>query len=97
MSKKKKDFYKKKGSVIKDLASKILKFLNKNSQKSFNYKQIAAAIDILDGTGKQQIIKKLEELKRIERIEETDRGQYKIIQNEHYRIGTLDVTSNKNA
>ncbi len=97
MSKKKKDFYKKKGSVIKDLASKILKFLNKNSQKSFNYKQIAAAIDVLDGSGKQQIIKKLEELKHKNRLEETDRGQYKIVQNEHYHVGTLDVTSNKNA
>ncbi len=97
MSKKKKGFYKKKGSVIKDLASKILKFLNKNSQKSFNYKQIAAAIDILNGDGKQQIIKKIEELKHKNRIEETERGKYKIIQNEHYHVGILDVTSNKNA
>ncbi len=97
MSKRKKGFYKKKGSVIKDLTAKILKFLNKNSQQSFNYKQISAAIDILDGNGKQQIIKKIEELKREKRIEETDRGKYKIIQNEHYHIGVLDVTSNKNA
>jgi len=97
MSKRKKGFYKKKGSVIKDLTAKILKFLNKNSQQSFNYKQISAAIDILDGNGKQQIIKKIEELKHQNRIEETDRGKYKIIQNEHYHIGVLDVTSNKNA
>ena len=97
MSKRKKGFYKKKGSVIKDLTARILKFLNKNSQQSFNYKQISAAIDILDGNGKQQIIKKIEELKREKRIEETDRGKYKIIQNEHYHIGVLDVTSNKNA
>jgi len=92
MSKKKRGFYKN-----KDLASKILKFLNKNSQQSFNYKQIAAAIDVLNGNGKQQIIKKLEELKYNKRIEETERGKYKIIQNEHYHVGILDVTSNKNA
>ena len=97
MSKKKKGFYKKKGNVIKDLASKILKFLNKNSQQSFNYKQVAAAIDILNGDGKQQIIKKLEELKQDKRLEETETGRYKIIQNEHYHVGILDVTSNKNA
>jgi len=97
MSKRNKGFYKKKGNVIKDLASQILKFLNKNSQQSFNYKQIAAAIDILDGNGKQQIIKKIEELKHQKRIEETDIGKYRIIQNEHYQIGVLDVTANRNA
>ncbi len=97
MSKKRKGFYKKKGSVIKDLASKILKFLNKNSTKSFNYKQIAAHIDVKDGNGKQQIIKKLEELKHKERIQETDRGKYQIIQNEHYHTGILDVVSSGNA
>ena len=97
MSKKSKNFYKKKGSVIKDLASKILKFLNQNSQKSFNYKQIASKIEVEDNNGKQQIIKKIEELKAQKRIEETERGKYKIIQNEHYKIGVLDVTSNGNA
>jgi ribonuclease R/exosome complex exonuclease DIS3/RRP44 len=97
MSKKSKNFYKKKGSVIKDLASKILKFLNQNSQKSFNYKQIASKIEVEDNNGKQQVIKKIEELKAQKRIEETERGKYKIIQNEHYKIGVLDVTSNRNA
>ncbi len=88
---------KKKGNVIKDLSAKILKTLNKNSQQSLNYKQISAKIDITDANGKQQILQKLEELKLKKRIEETERGKYKIIQNEHYHIGILDVTSNKNA
>ena len=64
MSKKSKYFHNKKGSVIKDLSSKILKTLNKSSQQSFNYKQIASKIDISDANGKQQIIEKLEELKQ---------------------------------
>lgn len=97
MSKRKKFFYKKKGSTVKDLSSKILKILNKNSQQSFNYKQIAAQLDVSDAGGKQQIIKILEELKIKKRLEEITRGKYKIIQNEHYHIGVLDVTSNKNA
>jgi len=96
MSKKSKYFHKKKGSVIKDLSAKILKTLNKNSQQSFNYKQIASKIDISDANGKQQIIEKLEELKQKKRIEETSIGKYKIIQNEHYHIGILEVTSNNN-
>jgi len=97
MSKKNKIFNKKKGSVVKDLSAKILKTLNKNSQQSFNYKQVAAKLDISDAGGKQQIIKKLEELKQKQRIEETSRGKYKIIQNEHYHVGILEVTSNGNA
>ncbi|MDH5413223.1 MAG: ribonuclease R [Flavobacteriaceae bacterium] len=97
MSKRKKSFHRKKGSTVKDLSSKILKILNKNSQQAFNYKQIAAQLDISDAVGKQQIIKNLEELKLKKRLEEITRGKYKIIQNEHYHIGVLDVTSNKNA
>ena len=97
MPKKNKNFHKKKGSIVKDLSAKILKTLNKNSQQSFNYKQVAAKLDISDAGGKQQIIKKLEELKQKQRIEETSRGKFKIIQNEHYHVGILEVTSNGNA
>lgn len=97
MSRKSKNFYKKKGSVVKDLSTKIVKVLNKSSQKSFNYKQIAAKLDLKDAKEKQQVIKNLEELKHKKRIEETSRGKYRIIQNEHYHIGVLDFTSTKNA
>jgi ribonuclease R/exosome complex exonuclease DIS3/RRP44 len=87
----------KKSSIIKDLSAKILKTLNKNSQQAFNYKQVAAKLDITETNGKQQVIKELIELKQQQRIEEVSRGKYKIIQNEHYHEGILDVTSNKNA
>jgi len=97
MSKKSNKFYKKKGNVVKDLSAKILKMLNKSSQQSFNYKQIAVKIDIEDANGKQQIIKTLEELKHNKRIEETSRGKFRIIQNEHYHVGILEVTNNGNA
>ncbi|MCB0486591.1 MAG: ribonuclease R, partial [Flavobacteriaceae bacterium] len=94
---KKRYIRKKKGSVVKDLDAKILKILNKNSQQPFNYKQIAAKLDIDDANGRNQIIKKLQELKATQRIEEIDRGKFKIIQNEHYHIGVLDFTNNKTA
>lgn len=97
MPKKRKGFYKKKGSVIKDLTAKTLKFLNKNSTKSFNYKQIASHLEIKDHKGKQQVIEKLEELKQKGRISEVSRGKFQIIQNEHYHTGILDVVSSGNA
>ena len=94
---KKKFQYKKKGSHVKGLDAKILKVLNQNSQQSFNYKQLAAKLDIKDAGAKQQLIRLLEELKHKKRIEETNRGKFKIIQNEHYHIGVLDFTMGKNA
>ncbi len=94
---KRKFHHKKKGNIVKGLSAKILKVLNKNSQKSLNYKQISSMINVDDANGKQQILQLLIELKQNKRIEETERGKFKIIQNEHYHIGVLDVTSNKNA
>ncbi|MGV6846352.1 MAG: ribonuclease R [Lutibacter sp.] len=88
--------YKKKGD-IKDLTRKILKFLNKYANQSFNYKQIAAKLKIDDAGGRNQIIKKLEALKIQQKITETERGKYQIIPLANYYTGTIDATSNGNA
>ncbi|MDG2195070.1 MAG: ribonuclease R [Polaribacter sp.] len=96
MSKKKK-FYKKKGKILKDLTKNIFKILNKDTNKSYNYKQISAKIGVSDTDGKTQLLKKLAELTTLKKIKETDRGKYTINQDRKYSIGTLDVTSNGNA
>ena len=95
MSRKKK-IYKKKGNVIKNLTRDIFKILNEDSDKHYNYKQIAGKLDISDTDGKTQILKKLAELKEIKKIKEVDRGKYQIVINKKYHIGTLDITSNGN-
>ena len=95
MSRKKK-IYKKKGNVIKDLTRNIFKILNEDSDKHYNYKQIAGKLDIYDTDGKTQILKKLAELKEIKKIKEVDRGKYQIVIDKKYHIGTLDITSNGN-
>lgn len=97
MSKKKNKFYKKKGRIIKDLTKNIFKILNEDSEKSYNYKQIAAKIGIEDTDGKTQVLKKLAELISTQKIKETDRGKFKINVDRKYNVGTLDVTSNGNA
>ncbi|SDW09112.1 RNAse R [Lutibacter oricola] len=94
---KRKQIYKKKGNIIKDLTRKILKVLNQNSEKSFNYKQIAAKLEITDANGRNQIIQKLEALKGQQKVEEVDRGKYKVVPRDKYYIGTIDATSNGNA
>ncbi|MBG7630350.1 MAG: ribonuclease R [Bacteroidetes bacterium] len=94
---KRKTNYKKKGNVIKDLTRKLLKLLNQEANNSFNYKQIAAKLDITDANGRNQIIQKLEELKGQKKVEEVDRGKFKVLPLDKYYIGTLDATTNGNA
>jgi len=89
--------YKKKGNVIKDLTRKILKILNISPNNSFNYKQIASKIEITDAAGRNQIIQKLEELRGQKKIEETERGKFKIAPTSKYYTGILDATTNGNA
>tara|TARA_R110002126_G_scaffold291781_1_gene457931 strand:+ start:3851 stop:6070 length:2220 start_codon:yes stop_codon:yes gene_type:complete len=96
MTKKKKKIYKKKGNVIKDLTRNIFKILNEDSSKFYNYKQIAAKLNVSNTEGKNQIIQKLAELTGTKKIKEVDRGKYQINQDRKYSLGTLDVTSNGN-
>ncbi|CAL2103759.1 Ribonuclease R [Tenacibaculum sp. 190130A14a] len=93
----KKKIYKKKGKIIKDLTRNIFKILNENSEKSYNYKQIASKMGISDTDGKTQILQKLVELTASKKIVEIDRGKFQINEERNYHIGTLDVTSNGNA
>lgn len=93
---KRKGIYKKKGKVIKDLTRKILSLLNKSPNQSYNYKQIASKLNISDTHGREQIIQKLAVLRAQDKIEEVDRGKYKVIPLTKYFIGKLEVTSNGN-
>ena len=92
-----KKMYKKKGNVIKDLTRKIIKILNLSQSNSFNYKQIASKLEINDAAGRNQIIQKLEELKGQKKVEETERGKFKIAPVSKYYTGILDATTNGNA
>ena len=96
MSKKKKKIYKKKGKVIKDLTRNIFRVLNQDSEKAYNYKQIAAKIGVEDTDGKNQVIKKLAELTKNQKIIEVDRGKFKINEDRKYHVGTIDLTSSGN-
>ncbi len=96
MTRKKKKIFKKKGRVIKNLTRDIFKILNEDSDKFYNYKQIAAKLKISDTDGKTQVLKKLAELTATKKIKEVDRGKFQINTDRKYSVGTLDVTSNGN-
>ncbi|NER17392.1 ribonuclease R [Spongiivirga citrea] len=89
---------KRKGSnnKISNLTATIFSILKKDRNQTFNYKQIAAKLGVTDASGRNQIIKKLQQLKEKKQIEEVERGKFKaIISTEYYR-GILDLTSNGN-
>lgn len=94
---KKKKIYKKKGKILKHLTRNVLTVFSSNPSKSFNYKQLAAKLNYTDANARDQLVKKLAELKAQGKLEEAERGKYKLVPDKNYHIGTLDFTSNGNA
>ncbi|MEM5565676.1 RNB domain-containing ribonuclease [Psychroserpens sp. AS72] len=78
---------------ISNLTNTILSILKKDRNSTFNYKQIAAKLGVNDASSRNQIIKKLQELKAKQEIEEVDRGKFKAIVNTEYHIGRVDMAS----
>ncbi|WP_040252815.1 ribonuclease R [Psychroserpens mesophilus] len=78
---------------ISNLTNTILSILKKERTKTFNYKQIAAILGVNDASSRNQIIKKLAELKAKKEIEEIDRGKFKAIVNTEYHTGRVDMAS----
>jgi len=97
MSKKKRGIYKKKSNVIRDLTGIILQEFNRNPNRILNYKQLANKLEITDANGRNQIIKKLEELKNSDRINEISRGKFIVKEQSHYFNGIVEITSRGNA
>ncbi|WP_298224140.1 ribonuclease R [Flavobacterium sp.] len=94
MSKKPKKF----GKSEKTFSERILKILSKNANKPFNYKQIAAILELDDTKSRNEIIKDLKILAAQKVIVESEPGKYlvKAVSQDYYE-GTIDMTSRKTA
>jgi len=88
MNRKKK---RKSNNKISNLTNTILGILKKDKNKTFNYKQIAAILGVNDTSSRNQIVKKLNELKAKQEIEEVDRGKYKVVFSNEYHTGIVDM------
>lgn len=62
----------------KDLTLSVTDFLKENIDKQFNYKQIAAAIDVRGEEGRRVLMKVLDKLRDEEVLLESSRGRYRI-------------------
>lgn len=87
---------KKKGNSktkFQNLTQSILSVLQKDANQSFNYKQVCAKLSITDSSTRNQVIKKLHQLKAKGQIEELDRGKFKIIKAIDYYTGRIDIST----
>ena len=80
-----------------DYRAKILKVLTKSPNKTFNYKQIAAQLEVTDTQGRNEIIKELKMLHSQNKIVEIEVGKFQIIPQIDYYQGYIDMTSRKTA
>lgn len=77
----------------KFLFEEVLAFLQHNSEKSFNYKQIGAAMEINSDSDRLQLIETLQALKQNGFVIEKEVGKFTIKQTQQYLSGTIDFTS----
>lgn len=95
MSKKKKSSSSQKQ---REITKGIFTVLEKDANKSFNYKEIAAKLHIENANDRNDLIKRLVDLKETKRIVEESRGKYKAIAStKSYHTGRVDVTGRGNA
>ena len=78
---------KKLGNKPKDFTAQIFKILSREPSKSFNYKQIAAVLELSDTKSRNEIIRDLKILKAQDKIHETEVGKYQIISKAEYYEG----------
>ncbi|MDD2243379.1 MAG: ribonuclease R [Dysgonamonadaceae bacterium] len=78
----------------KDLTQSVINFLNQNRQKEYNYKQIAAAIDVRGEDGKRVLIKVLDKLRDEDVLLESSRGRYRINDRTQLLDGRFERRSN---
>ncbi|MGF1555791.1 ribonuclease R [Paucihalobacter sp.] len=90
MNRKKKN---KSSNNLQNLSSTILSILKKEKNKTFNYKQIAAILEVNDASSRNQIIKNLQKLLAKKEIEEVERGKFKAVINTEYYTGVLDMAA----
>lgn len=82
----------------KDFSNKIIKILTTNSNRPFNFKQIAALLEVDDTKSRNEIIHDLKLLAAQKIIIESEPGKYlvKAISEDLYE-GTIDMTGRKTA
>ena len=83
---------KKKKQIKKYLFEQVLAFLQHNSEKTFNYKQIGAAMELNTDGERLELIEVLEALKQQGFVKETEVGKFQSKSTKQFVSGTIDFT-----
>ena len=98
MAKKKRYISQKNDYKLRELGRLILKFMNQNSSKIYNYKQIADGIDYKNPRQRELVIQALHKLLAEERIKEVEKGKYILnLKIEGTLTGLIDFNQSGNA
>lgn len=81
----------------KDYSKDILVILQKNSGKSFSWKQIAEKLKATSTEMRNDLIISLAKLVKQSYISEITQGQYQALEATYYHRGVVDMASNGNA
>lgn len=88
---------KKQGKKKSFFFEEILNVLTKNPSKSFNYKQIAAELNITDHSQRLLINAILEELEANDAVSQVERGKFRLKSTERFITGKVDMTASGTA
>lgn len=98
MAKKSKFISHKNEHKLQEIGRLIMTFMNKNSTKIYNYKQIADGIDYKNPRQREQVMQSLHKLLAEKQIKETEKGKFIINLNiEGTLTGTIDFNQAGNA
>jgi len=98
MPKKGKYISQKNDHKLQEIGRLILRFMNENSTKIYNYKQISDGIDYKNPRQRELVIQALHKLQASERIKETEKGKYIVNLNIKGTLtGTIDFNQSGNA
>lgn len=78
---------------FQNLTQSIINVFKADPDNELNYKQICAKLNIRDTSTRNQVIKKLHQLKSKAKIEEVDRGKFKLIKAIDHYTGKIDISS----
>lgn len=98
MAKKKKYISQKNDHKLREIGRLILRFMNENSTKVYNYKQIADGIGHKNPRQRELVIQAIHKLQAEERIKESEKGKYIVNLNIKGTLtGTIDFNQSGNA
>ncbi len=70
----------------------VLRSLKQDALKSFNYKQVAARLELKDANEKNMVMLALKALTKEDKVDEVERGKYRYKHNDHFIEGRVDMT-----